>query len=191
MDPENGRLLLFELAEVLKALHVPFFLIQGTALGAVRDRGFVPQEKDIDLGTLWEDLQGKQDLITRECWDRSMHVRQVISPFDSARTLVVEKYGCKADIVSFFRHGPNRVNLSPVDEYSVGRRPYGIVFPASLIQSTQRVEMFGREWRVPFPVERYLEMEYGADWRTPNPDCVKSLQREYFYISRHKIRSLP
>jgi len=60
MNKENGKKLLLEFANWLDEFEIPFFLIQGTALGAYRDKEFTPTEQDIDLGYLVEDLPEAQ-----------------------------------------------------------------------------------------------------------------------------------
>ena len=57
MNKEEGRERLLELGEILDRVEVSYFLILGTALGAYRDKGFVPTERDIDIGFLYEDFQ--------------------------------------------------------------------------------------------------------------------------------------
>lgn len=184
---ERGELMLADLRAALDKLEIPFFLIQGTCLGAIRDRGFVQGERDIDLGCLFEDLRGKQDALIHELWAQAFHVRPIIEPFDQPRALSVYKHGMKADIVGFIHHERNRVNLSPVDSASVGDKPYGIVFPDEIMEDFVEVVCWGSSWRVPAQTHRYLELEYGETWKQPRPKDVKSRARVYRYISKHKL----
>ena len=57
MDRIEGERCFKDVYHVLSSVGVPFFLIQGTALGAWRDNGFTPMERDIDIGFLQEEFE--------------------------------------------------------------------------------------------------------------------------------------
>ena len=48
MDHAEGERALIDINTLFHYRRIPFFLIQGTALGAYRDNGFSQYEKDID-----------------------------------------------------------------------------------------------------------------------------------------------
>ena len=50
MDAEVTARLPLEAKEIFDAQGVPFFLRQGTCLGAIRDQAFIPWDDDIDIG---------------------------------------------------------------------------------------------------------------------------------------------
>lgn len=178
MDHEAGRCCLLGLANALEAVGVEYFLIQGTALGAVRDGGFTPTEQDIDLGVLYEEFRA--DLLLEELGRRGFAVECVTAPFTRVRTIVARRDGAKADIVSFARWGERRFAATPVLDWII--RPYAIVHEAALLERRQEVEMFGRRFQIPSPVETYLEREYGLDWRIPAEDHV-SRARVYDFLA--------
>ena len=188
MDHDAGRLCLLELHEVLELCGLPFFLMQGTALGAVRDRGFVPSEKDIDLGVLYDRFHHTVWGLLRKLEARGFDAETVVAPFTRIRTVVVRKdyngHHIKADIVSFARWKGRRFACSPVRPWKAD--PYAIVHPAERLESYRTAELFGQSFRVPADAEGYLEAEYGPDWRTPADDHV-SRTRVYNFVEKEGV----
>jgi hypothetical protein len=169
------------LADTLDGLRVPFFLMQGTALGAWRDGNFVPTERDVDLGILIEDFDAAsicEVLIRRnvevETWRRH-------SPFHFCHTIVAYTAGAKADLVGLHRWKDRRFTCTPDDPVNV-LEPYAIVHDAALLETYQPVRLFGRTFNVPSPIETYLGREYGPHWRTPADDHI-SRSRIYRYLT--------
>lgn len=190
-DREAGRKLLFDIADTLDELRIPFFLIQGTALGAYRDNGFVPTEVDVDLGVLIEYFDAAAiaaSLINKgievETWHRHL-------PFSFCHTIVAytpgwsHKPGAKADIVGLHKWHDERFTCTPEDPVNV-LKPYAIVHDAKLLETYRSVELFGRSFLVPNPIEVYLEREYGSGWRTPRLDH-ESRTRVYNYLTESGI----
>lgn len=52
---KNAQLdLMIELDRICKKYEIPYFMIGGTLIGAIRHDGFIPWDDDIDVGMLWE-----------------------------------------------------------------------------------------------------------------------------------------
>jgi len=184
MDKLKGRECLLELADLFEETDLPFFIMQGTALGAYRDHGFVPTERDIDFGVLYEDFYQHAPSLAQNLLARDFEIETYSLPFHRPRMIVAWKYGCKADIVALMKHRDKRFIATPVRVQVP--EPYCLVHEAALVETWQTVELFGRNFNVPSPIEQYLLREYGPDWRTPQEDHV-SRTRIYHYLEQERI----
>jgi phosphorylcholine metabolism protein LicD len=181
-NKEAGLIMLLTLSEVLDELAIPHFLIQGTALGAYRDHGFVPTERDIDIGILIEHFAPRVGDICKALLDRNIEVETWHRhyPFAFCHTIVAYCQGAKADLVGLMKHNGQRFTCTPNDPVNVPE-PYAIVHKAELLENYQTVEMFGKTFTIPCPIEEYLATEYGPGWKTPADDHV-SRSRVYDYL---------
>lgn len=68
--------LLDEVTSILKQHNIPYYLIGGSAIGAVRDHQIIPWDDDIDLGLYRTDFQKAIELITKA----NLQKTTVISP---------------------------------------------------------------------------------------------------------------
>lgn len=184
MDFDDGKRLLLKTADILDTLGVPFFLIQGTALGAYRDNGFTPTEADIDFGVLQEDLAPVVVPLVTQLIEQDYQIETFSLPFHRVRTIVAWKYGIHVDIVGFLRWQDKRFGHSPVHPTVI--EPYAIVHESKMLEVYQVVAAWGRAFLVPKPIEQYLALEYGDDWRTPRLDHV-SRTRIYDFVEKESI----
>ena len=171
-----------ELWDILRCPQRPIncFLIQGTLLGAYRDKGFTPTERDIDIGFLWEDFHFAAGRIIGDLIHTGFEIRTVNRPFNSIRVINATKYGIKVDLVSYIQHEDKRFCPNTIKPY------YSIVHDADLLEKHTEVELFGDEWPAPHDIERYLRIEYGDDWNIPKYDHV-SKSRVYKFCKSQRI----
>jgi len=193
MNHKAGEKCLLEVSRILANLELPFFLMQGTALGAYRDKGFVPTERDIDLGVMYEDM-AKLDIgdVLRWFVAHGFDIECFTMPFEHPRTIVLFKeYAgklAKVDIVSWHiaPDDKRRFNCCPIRNYI--HKPYAIVHDRKLLENQRSIELFGRKFNIPSDIETYLLREYGEQWKTPLDDHV-SRTRVYDFLVKEKIDS--
>jgi len=178
LNPVIAKGILFEVADILEEFNLPFFLICGTALGAYRDRGFVPSDNDIDLGYLIEDMTGNIDAIISGFESAGFGVSHVLrgtTDKRETRAFCVDKSGVHVDLVGWSKNRNDRYIMA-------SSKNRALVHPAKVIENPSPVIMFGRTFMMPAPHETYLHHEYGPDFMIPRPDYHKSSSR----ISNYK-----
>lgn len=86
-DPDELRRLqlvsveiLQEFDRVCRKLDIPYFIYAGTALGAVRHKGFIPWDDDIDVGLLRSDYERFLKEAPREIGDRFEIANALLNP---------------------------------------------------------------------------------------------------------------
>lgn len=149
----GARNALGDLCDALDRAGVPFFFAAGTVLGLIREGRPLGADGDIDIGVFAQD------------WDRNALIK--IFTDDPRFDLDLHPQSQKVGL----RHRGG----SPVDIFRFyeedGRVWHDGVFvrwhnsPFQVI----RQEIGGRELPLPEQPERYLEENYGPDWRVPNP----------------------
>jgi hypothetical protein len=156
MDVAAAEAILLETKEVLDAQGIRFFLRQGTCLGAVRDAVIIPWDDDIDIAS----VMGMHGLTMAAIEPAAEAFREKgfkVDVLDLNGSVYVGavKYGLKIDWFCYV----------PTDGY-ITQHP-GIRIPIDLLENLKTIDFLGTRFDVPNPPERYLEIKYGPDWRTP------------------------
>lgn len=191
MNHVAGSRCLLEIDGILQQLGIPYFLMQGTALGAYRDKGFTATEKDIDLGILYEDLLPKFNSLMAILMIRGFDVEAFTMPFTRPKTLVAFKeysgHVVHADLVGMIPWNGLRFTSAPVRDYI--EEPYCIVHKAEVVEHYHKsIELWGRRFNLPLHTDYYLFCEYGPNWKEPRDDHL-SRTRVYNFIQREGIPS--
>lgn len=147
---------------ILDRLKVPFFLLSGTCLGAIRDKRIIPWDHDLDLGIIAEDFH----------WEILEQLKR--SGFSCAIFSGVS-LSTKRRIISFlsFRCPTNRFLFLNIDvfylrgNYRISAIWKPIVLPLFLFDKLKTISFLGKTFCTLNPPETYLELAYGADWHTP------------------------
>ena len=149
--------LLLEAKEIMDGLGVKFFLRQGTCLGAVRDKAFIPWDDDLDLGVILGSNGFTEESIEPVLVEFRKNGYYVAQPEGSNN--VIYSTALKDNIrIDFVFH---RV----IDE-QIYHWP-GIWFPVKLFHHLKEIAFLGTTFSVPDPPEEYLQIKYGPNWRTP------------------------
>ena len=152
------------LKKILDAAKIPFFLVGGTLLGAVREKDFIAHDDDIDLALKYEDKQRFIDLL----------------PALEKEGFILARYD-RHCIFSILRKG-QFVDLDFFENYNESvYNGGGWAILKSFLDNVDYIDFKGERYLAPKDYEGYLESEYGENWRTP----IK-----YFNFNRSKFEIL-
>jgi phosphorylcholine metabolism protein LicD len=163
MNPVDAKRIMAEGCDLLTELGIKHWLSAGTALGAYRDGlsdEFLNRDTDIDVGVLGSDTLGQIVPAFENAGFKRVRVYPVQNLWAQC---AMEKDSILFDIYFFNEH----------DEIVVNINEYGMMIkPRYMIQRLGELEIDGRTYPVPRPIESYLELRYGMDWKTPKKEKV-------------------
>jgi len=158
--------------EVADKYEVPLILCQGILLGAVRENRLLPWDGDFDFFILssipYENIVAMINHFTKEgcnIWETynipngtSIHWSFAHSPISGKST-----FGFK---ILYPSKDPKF--LCAITCY-LGRDAGAAMtlFPRGMFDPPQEFEFLGKTFLVPKPPEKWIEMNFGTDWKTP------------------------
>lgn len=176
LEPQKAKEALEVSVKILNELGLKFWLDTGTLLGAVRDRGFIEGDFDIDLGLFLGGLEINelQQALEKAGFEILWALKS--DSFASPQISVLYQ-GTRVDFVCYEQsEAKGQVwHLSYVPLVSVALN----IFPAYLFEKFENVILAGGLYPAPSPVEVYLRWRYG-EWQVrvkkwnymTDPPCV-------------------
>jgi hypothetical protein len=158
LDIPAATSVLLEIKEVMDEAGITFFLRQGTCLGAIRDKAFIPWDDDIDIGS----VLGLHGLSVEKIEPvvRTFRERGFITTLEHTDDFVYVPIVKPPVMVDWECY---RVMGDTVFMYPASR------IPVRFFVELKKVDFIGGEFYVPNPPEEYLEAKYGPEWRVPKP----------------------
>jgi hypothetical protein len=159
LDVPAATSALLEVKQVLDDLGVVFYLEEGTCLGAVRERGFIPWDDDVDLASVFG-LHGFTEdsipLIVAALRERGFVTKVIQQPHGvyvpALKSSIRVDWHARKIIDGSTFHYP------------------GVRIPARLFEHLKEIDFIGEKFLVPDPPEEFLRFKYGPDWEIPKPD---------------------
>jgi hypothetical protein len=165
LDIEEANKLLNKVADLLEGMGVGYYLDSGTLLAAHRDKTINYLDHDIDVrilpGQLAEDRM--PDLYKSLCeigfkviahnWGRRAELICVTVP---GKMMLDLKFAFEGDGLLWVYAWPEA--FSPAE-------PRVHWYPKRFFEPLGEIELLGRKYPCPAPIEEYLEHHYGPEWK--------------------------
>uniref|UniRef100_A0A6M3MGG4 LicD/FKTN/FKRP nucleotidyltransferase domain-containing protein n=1 Tax=viral metagenome TaxID=1070528 RepID=A0A6M3MGG4_9ZZZZ len=151
---------LLKLKSILNSINIPFFLMQGTLLGAIRDGTLIQYDKDIDLGCSADVEDPAIRMKIMHAFVKDGLNITLRGPGDNPRRPLywILITGLKWQVaLLFFKEIDGQVLFTTCP----------IFFPAYLFHNLKEIDFLGEKFLVPNPPEEYLKVNYGKTWRIP------------------------
>ncbi|MBE0514909.1 LicD family protein [Sulfurimonas sp.] len=147
-----------EKCNLLQQFELNYRLTDGTALGLHREKSFIKHDDDVDVDVL--DATNKQMAQLKK--NIRMKIgREVVYKNKVQQIAFYDEDGFIFDVV-FWYTDSDKI-------YSYCERNYERIQDAKYFQKDKMeyIEFHGEKYPMPTPIEEWLEMRYGTDWKTP------------------------
>lgn len=178
----NTKAVLRELDRILKRHKVKYYLTSGLALGLVRDKSPIPWDDDIGLALDFESHEQKRNFIIDLLNNgyQNLLCNGYMPGKLNSKALTIEEYRAIAMSMLVSNTGmveysflKNKVivalfqitHLPDYNKVMIGKGKR--IYPIGYYTDYDTVKYIGIEFKVPHPIEEYLEVCYGKDWRIP------------------------
>jgi hypothetical protein len=164
LDVKEAQKLLESTADVIEMLGAKYWIDSGTLLGAYRDKALIPYDHDIDIRILPGQLS--LDLMPDLVWNL----------WQIGYRVMIQNYGTRAELICIhetkimldLKFAFQDANLVWIYCWT---QPYSIepprvhCYPRKYFRHMETIELLGRQYPCPSPVEGYIVEHYGNDWR--------------------------
>lgn len=151
---------LIEAKEIFEDLGIPYYLSDGTLLGAYRDGDFIPWDWDVSCCFLYEDVRDKESDLQAAFLGAGFELTKKIRNKKNWKQ-VYRKYNTTYEFCSWYLEGSWR--------YRVNWQ-----LPKRFFEKPELIEFYGILFPCLAPIEEYLEFQYG-EWQIPKREDRKDV----------------
>lgn len=163
MDREVATRVLGRTCEVFESLDIRYWLDSGTLLGFYRDNDINVYDHDIDIRTVNEGWTVDRigDLI-KELWKMGY---SIIKDTGTAREQILAYHMDEVLLDFKFCHIDSRDVWYYCFTDKPNEPPIIHLYPRAFMDNLGVIEFQGREYPCPNPIDEYILLHYGPDWR--------------------------
>lgn len=188
-----GISLMKKFDEVMKEQGIPYTLVYGTLLGAVREHGFIKHDNDIDVA-VWadSDVSGLQTALEKAGFKLRRRILVENGDFGKEETYwynhvyidIFYFYHNHDDIWNgtVFFNQPGCRNWSESERKAGGLKVVQLILP--LRKETEYVPFETIQLPITTSALDFVEARYGENWRIPDPTFVYPKLGDVNYIER-------
>jgi phosphorylcholine metabolism protein LicD len=159
--PNGSEKVLKDCCSVIKDLCINYRITDGTILGLYRGGNFIDHDNDIDIDIIYDE---KINEIEKEFKNIKMTLgRKAIYKGKLQQIIFYTSNHIVFDIVIW------HLNDNDGKLYNYSERDYERVQDTKYFQKDklENIEFKGNKYPMPTPIEEWLEIRYGDDWKTP------------------------
>jgi len=166
MNLEDAEKIFLEVHEILNKFKIKVYLSDGTMLGAIRDKSFIPWDDDIDTRMAAADWNFS---ILKEFEKNGFQYIKYLKAKKHPELpsgIVLIKRGIKFGIGLNYYYPPEDIVV-----FLAGKpTTRGTLQPARFYEGNHFIDFLNIKVRIPYPPEEYLESIYGTNWRIADRD---------------------
>lgn len=164
---------LIEIKSIFDKLNLRFYLIDGVLLGAVREKGFIKWDWDVELAIFEEEIMPNTTNLLNALFDSGFEILSV-NPFSSFFKINIKKRDTKFSLMG--------LKLSR----KKWRYRSHVRYPAPLFNNATSMNFLGNDYLAPYPPEAMLSFCYG-DWKKPlrsanNSEYIKNFMPKFLTL---------
>lgn len=185
---DNATAVLKAFTDCLDQNHIEYTLAFGSLLGAVREHGFIKHDLDIDVTIWYENNVGYIQSSLFDSGFRMIHCFSVDNDL-SGREETYEKDGVTIDVFYLYKAISDHpyccdfVKFSDSVDWRMSIYKHGGLLPRRIelpwTKERVRTDFESLSLFIPQNAHEILQMRYGSDYMTPNPNWENKLKHPY------------
>lgn len=193
---DNAVQVLKEFTDCLDLNQIEYTLAFGSLLGAVREKGFIKHDLDIDVTVWYENNESIIQGCLRQAGFRMVHSFSVDNNA-SAREETYEKSGVHVDVfyiyeaIDQYPYCCDFVKFPDSVDWAMSIHKHGGLLPRRIelpwTKERVRTDFESLSLFIPRNSHELLEMRYGPNYMVPNPNWINELDHPHIVTWTEKV----
>ena len=163
---ETRKIEFLKICGLLNKLEIKYFLQTGILLGAIRHKGFIPWDWDVELSVYADEVEPKMNELLGEIRKAGFNIEKYYVELSRLKIDFTGKF--PKETTSYTIQGWNHNKKKKV----FWRNKFRV--PEHLFKKMSKIRLFDKYHFAPDPPEEYLTHQYG-NWKKPLQTSDKSL----------------